>query len=105
MNILYKHKHDFLKDIVECPICRSKEYYGFSVMRDGLNHCRKCIYNVWEKESYEEAKRRESERALKYGKSPNYENLNYWKPNKDDELFPMYHGEDYFNNHRSEYYE
>ena len=50
MQTIKRHKNDMMKDIVICG-CNHKEYYGHVVMRDGINYCRNCIYEIWSKES------------------------------------------------------
>lgn len=62
-----------MKEVIICK-CGCKEYYGMSVMRDGITYCRKCIYEIWQKET----------------------NYTGWKPGKEDYTFPYYEdGKDY----------
>lgn len=65
-----KINKDIMKSIVKgYKGCGHEEYYGMIVCRDGLQFCRQCIYEIWQKES-------------------NYQG---WKPdNKKDFVFPYY---------------
>jgi len=58
---------DEMFEIVECPDCKKPEYYGMIHWKDGKQHCRKCIYEIWAKES-------------KYK----------WERSKSDYIFPFY---------------
>lgn len=73
---IIKDNPDMMKSVVIMDRgCGHKEYYGMIVMRDGMNYCRNCIYDIWSKES-------------------NYK----WKPNPDEDYrFPLYSdGKDYY---------
>jgi len=39
------------EDIVKCPNCRGEEYWGEIRWRDGHQYCRKCIYEIWIKDT------------------------------------------------------
>lgn len=46
-----KEHTDLMKSVVKnYKGCGHREYYGMLVMRDGLNYCRQCIYEIWQKE-------------------------------------------------------
>jgi len=83
MKVLKQHKDSVLLNIVECPECSKKEYYGNIYMKNGNNYCRSCIYKIWQKET--------SGTAVE------------WKPSKNDETFPKINGENYYKNHKDEY--
>lgn len=70
MIVLKDHPTDYFKNVVTMQKgCGHKDYYGCFVMRDGLNYCRQCIYEIWQKES-------------------NYQG---WKPEQNkDFVFPLY---------------
>ena len=96
MEIVKKHKYDRMKDIVKCPYCKGKEYFGMTVMRSGHSFCRCCIYELWTQEGYTAARHNEDVRAARYHTEPNYDNLSYWKPSDKDLIFPLYEdGKDY----------
>lgn len=66
MEHLTRNKNDMMKDVViNYRGCGHHEYYGCLVWRDGLQYCRRCIYNIWQNESK-------------------------WKPGEDDYVFPLY---------------
>lgn len=56
--------NDEMKDLVLAP-CGHKEYYGMVYWHNGKRFCRKCIYEIWKKESK-------------------------WKPSPTDYVFPLY---------------
>lgn len=70
MEIIKDHKKDFMKSIVKgYRGCGHEEYYGMIYNKNGLQFCRQCIYEIWQKES-------------------NYEG---WKPDPNrDFVFPIY---------------
>ena len=60
-------------EVLQCPSCRRKEYYGGMTWIDGKEVCRQCAYDNWQKKS-----------DFK------------WNPKIDDFVFPKYlDGEDY----------
>lgn len=66
MELIKKHPTDEMKDVVkDYRGCGHIEYYGMIHWRDGLQYCRRCIYNIWQNESK-------------------------WKPGEDDYVFPLY---------------
>lgn len=66
MELIKKHPIDEMKDVVkDYRGCGHIEYYGMIHCRDGLQYCRRCIYNIWQNESK-------------------------WKPGEDDYVFPLY---------------
>lgn len=67
---IVKTNKDPMKDIVvNYKGCGHMEYYGMIHWRDGLQYCRQCIYEIWQKES-------------------NYQG---WKPDPEkDFVFPLY---------------
>ena len=66
MELIKKHPTDEMKDVVkDYRGCGHIEYYGMIHWRDGLQYCRRCIYDIWQKESK-------------------------WKPGEDDYVFPLY---------------
>lgn len=66
MELIKKHPTDEMKDVVkDYRGCGHIEYHGMIHWRDGLQYCRRCIYNIWQKESK-------------------------WKPGEDDYVFPLY---------------
>lgn len=66
MELIKKHPTDEMKDVVkDYKGCGHIEYYGMIHWRDGLQYCRRCIYNIWQNESK-------------------------WKPGEDDYVFPLY---------------
>lgn len=75
---IVKDNQDEMKSVVKnYRGCGHPEYYGMIHWHDGLQFCRQCIYEIWQKES-------------------NYEG---WKPNpKEDFVFPYYSdGINYYN--------
>lgn len=71
---------DEMKEVVRCPQCGREEYYGMIPWHNGKQMCRRCIYDVWEKESN-----------------------HVWTPGKDDYIFPKYsNGVDYTNEKQEE---
>jgi len=72
-----KEDRDMMKSVVIMDRgCGHKEYYGCITMRDGINYCRQCIYEIWQKE----------------------QNYLGWKPDPNkDFVFPYYeNGENYY---------
>ncbi len=68
-----RSKMDEMLEIVRCKSCRKDEYQGCIHWRDGLQYCRRCIYEIWSKES-------------------DY----VWRPKPNDYVFPLYSdGKDY----------
>ena len=53
--------------VVTCKFCRKPEYWELMHWKDGQEMCRKCVYEVWIKES----KRK-------------------WSPGKNDYTYPLY---------------
>jgi len=58
---------DEMLEIVICRDCKQPEYYGMMHWLSGHTVCRKCIYEIWKKQS-------------------NYK----WKPSATDYVFPLY---------------
>lgn len=53
MEIIKKHPTDEMRNVVKgYRGCGHKEYYGMIHWRDGLQYCRQCIYEIWERESH-----------------------------------------------------
>lgn len=90
MEIIKELDNDSMHDIVKCPYCRGKEYYGMMIWFNGHQYCRMCTYERWQKEGYEAAKAREDVFAAKHDTESNYDNLRYWKPSDTDYVFPIY---------------
>ena len=38
-------------DIVICDNCKQAEYWDYMHWRDGKMYCRRCIYEIWDKEN------------------------------------------------------
>jgi hypothetical protein len=38
-------------EIVQCQHCKRPEYYGSMVWGSGKTYCRRCIYEIWKKDS------------------------------------------------------
>lgn len=96
---IIKENPDMMKSVVRMNKgCGHMDYYGCMVMRDGINYCRQCIYEIWEREGYEAAKHRADLDAAKYDYEPDYSHLRYWRPDpKKDFVFPLYEdGKDYY---------
>lgn len=67
MKIINYNKDDDNKSVVEkYKGCGHKEYYGMIYSRSGFQFCRKCIYEIWQKENPE------------------------WQPSTTDYVFPIY---------------
>lgn len=49
MVTIKKHNKNQMLDIVLCG-CGHEEYYGDTIMRNRINYCRACIYEIWQKE-------------------------------------------------------
>lgn len=97
---IIKENPDMMKSVVKMAKgCNHMEYYGMIVMRDGFNYCRSCIYDLWEREGLEAAKRKADLEAAKYGCEPDYKHLKYWRRDpKEDLVFPLYEdGKNYYN--------
>lgn len=79
MEVVKKNQKDMMKDVVKgYRGCGHKEYFGMIHWRDGLQYCRQCIYELWQKESG-------------------------WKPGKDDYVFPYYEdGVNYYKEDQNE---
>lgn len=65
---IIKENSDMMKTVVQMNNgCGHTDYYGCFVMRNGINFCRKCIYEMWKRET-------------------NYK----WQPQANDYIFPLY---------------
>jgi hypothetical protein len=40
-----------MHEVIICPECKKQEYYGMMRWRDGRTYCRRCIYEMWARES------------------------------------------------------
>lgn len=38
-------------DVVICDNCKQAEYWDYMHWRDGKMYCRRCMYEIWDKEN------------------------------------------------------
>ncbi len=79
-----------MKDEIVICACGEKEYNDKMIWNNGIEWCRKCTYKRWEAETYSKAKYREELDAAMQDREPNYNNIEYWKANKHNKIFPEY---------------
>lgn len=58
---------DMMKSVIVTN-CNHLEYWGMSIMRDSMTYCRKCMYEIWQKE----------------------QGYNGWKPQEGKTLYTQY---------------
>lgn len=68
LEVVKKNPNNMMLDVVQgYRGCGHKEYFGMIHWKNGLQYCRRCIYQIWQNESN-----------------------NRWHPGKEDYVFPYF---------------